>query len=384
MWSCRLNKIKSSNFDKSIANSASLAEALNNETARKSKKPFVHPDFFIRIGQWQYFVELFMASIVLALLLALAEAQSWSQLDPTHVIKYVLYINWIVLVFIVVLDQMKSIWQEMHALTSTIAGFLLLQLIVLLTTSSLNVLFYWGSNFSLQNLSWSVVFDQVFLHLGYGGLLGAFCLRYIYVRGEWLKQQKSELNARIQAMQARIHPHFLFNSLNSVVSLIGSDPDRAEQMLIDLSRLFRASFQELKLVKLTEEIQLCQHYLAIEKVRLGSRLDVEWNIQQPEQLHQVMIPLLTLQPLLENCIFHGVEKKQANAKIVILVEILQNQVTIVITNPFILDKMESRESHGIAVENVKQRLKAHFGYSVQFRNHAGNGIFTTVLQYQYK
>ncbi len=384
MWSCRLNKIKSSNFEKSIANSASLAEALNNETVRKNKKPFVHSDFFIRIGQWQYFVELFLASVVLSLLLALAEAQSWSQLDLSHVIKYVLYINWIVLVFIALLDQMKSIWQTMNAVTSTIAGFLLLQIIVVVTTSSLNVLFYWGSNFSLQNLSWAVVFDQVFLHLGYGVLLGAFCLRYIYVRGEWLKQEKSELNARIQAMQARIHPHFLFNSLNSVVSLIGSDPDRAEQMLIDLSRLFRASFQELKLVTLKEEIQLCQHYLAIEKVRLGSRLQVDWNIQQPEQLDWVTIPLLTLQPLLENCIFHGVEKKRADAKITILVEILQNQVTIVITNPFILDKMESRESHGIAVENVKQRLKAHFGYSVQFRNHAGNGIFTTVLQYQYK
>ncbi|AMW77636.1 alginate biosynthesis protein [Acinetobacter sp. TGL-Y2] len=384
MWSCRLNKIKSSNFDKSIANSTSLAEGLSNQTARKNEKTVLHSDFFIRIGQWQYFFELFLASIVLALLLALAEAQSWSQLDPTHVIKYVLYINWIVLVFIALLDQMKSVWQKMNAVTSTIAGFLLLQIIVVITTSSLNVLFYWGGNFSLQNLSWAVVFDQVVLHLGYGVLLGAFCLRYIYVRGEWLKQQKSELNARIQAMQARIHPHFLFNSLNSVVSLIGSDPDRAEQMLIDLSRLFRASFQELKLVTLKEEIQLCQHYLAIEKVRLGSRLQVDWSIQQPEQLNQVTIPLLTLQPLLENCIFHGVEKKRTDTKIVILVEILQNQVTIVITNPFIVDKMESRESHGIAVENVKQRLKAHFGYSVQFRNHAGNGIFTTVLQYQYK
>ena len=384
MWSCRLNKIKSSNFDKSIANSASLAEGLSNQTARKNEKTVLHSDFFIRVGQWQYFFELFLASIVLALLLALAEAQSWSQLDPTHVIKYVLYINWIVLVFISLVDQMKSIWQKMNAVTSTIAGFLLLQIIVVITTSSLNILFYWGSNFSLQNLSWAVVFDQVVLHLGYGVLLGAFCLRYIYVRGEWLEQQKSELNARIQAMQARIHPHFLFNSLNSVVSLIGSDPDRAEQMLIDLSRLFRASFQELKLVTLKEEIQLCQHYLAIEKVRLGSRLQVDWSIQQPEQLNQVTIPLLTLQPLLENCIFHGVEKKRTDTKIVILVEILQNQVTIVITNPFIVDKMESRESHGIAVENVKQRLKAHFGYSVQFRNHAGNGIFTTVLQYQYK
>ena len=384
MWSCRLNKIKSSNFDKSIANSASLAEDLSNETYLKNKKLRSHSDFFVRIGQWQYFFELFLASIVLALLLTLAEAGSWSALNLSHTLKYVLYINWIVLVFIAILDISRNVWQKLNTVVAFLLGFLLLQSIVLFTTSSLNILLYWGSNFSLQNLSSSIVFDQLGLHLGYGALLGAFCLRYIFVRGEWLKQQHSELNARIQAMQARIHPHFLFNSLNSVVSLIGSDPDRAERMLIDLSRLFRASFRELKLVTLNEEIQLCKYYLAIENVRLGDRLQVEWNVQQPELLTQVKIPLLTLQPLLENSIFHGVEKKQLDAKIAILVEILQNQVTIVITNPYLVDKMRIRDGNGIALENVKQRLKAHFGYTVQFRNHAGNGIFTTVIQYQYK
>ena len=102
------------------------------------------------------------------------------------------------------------------------------------------------------------------------------------------------------------------------------------------------------------------------------------------QLSQVKIPLLTLQPLIENSIFHGVEKKIIDAKISILVEILQNQVTIVITNPFIPDKMKDRDGHGIAVDNVKQRLKAHFGNSVQFRNYASKELFTTVIHYQNK
>jgi two-component system sensor histidine kinase AlgZ len=206
----------------------------------------------------------------------------------------------------------------------------------------------------------------------------------LYIREQAVLQQNSELNARIQAMQARIHPHFLFNSLNSVVSLIAIDPDKAEQMLIDLSKLFRASFQELKLVTLKEEIQLSQQYIAIEQIRLGDRLNVEWNIQQPLLLDQVKIPLLTLQPLIENSIFHGVEQKIIDAKIGILVEILQNQVNIVITNPFLQDRIKVREGHGIALENVKQRLKAHFGDSVYFRNYAGNGLFTMVIQYQYK
>ena len=344
----------------------------------------MHSNFFSRLGQWQYIIELVIASIVLALLLCLAEAQSWSALQWGHVLQYMLYINWVVLAFIALVDHFKQYWQKLNAVWAACLGFCLLQVIIFITTSVLNILFHWGSNFSLQNISASEIFDQLALHCSYGVLLGAFCFRYIYVRDEWLKQQNSELNAKIQALQARIHPHFLFNSLNSVVSLIGSAPDKAEQMLVDLSRLFRASFQELKLVSLKEEIRLCEYYLAIEKLRLGERLEVEWNIQQPELIQHVSIPILTLQPLIENSIFHGVEKKMINAKIGILVEILQNQVTIVITNPFIADKMSVRESHGIAIENVKQRLKAHFGYDVQFRNHAGNGIFTTFIQYHSK
>lgn len=344
----------------------------------------MHSNFFTRMGQWQYFFELFIGSIVLSLVLSLAEAQSWSNLNVSQVLQSILYINWVVLAFIAVIGHAQHLWSKLSPMFSFGLGFLLLQLIILITNMVLNSLFFLGSNFSLQNLSMEIVFKDLILHCSYGVLLGAFCLRYIYVRDEWLKQQNSELNAKIQALQARIHPHFLFNSLNSVVSLIGSDPDRAEQMLIDLSRLFRASFQELKLVSLKEEIDLCQYYLAIEKVRLGDRLDVEWNIQQPELIQQVSIPILTLQPLIENSVFHGVEKKMINAKIGILVEILQNQVTIVITNPFIEDRISTRQSNGIALDNVKQRLRAHFGSGIQLRNHAGNGIFTTVIQYQYK
>ena len=342
------------------------------------------PHFFSKISQWQYFIELFIGSNVLAFVLALAEAQAWSDLQFSHVIQYVLYINWILLAFTAWVDFFQDKLKKMSDLNAAIFGFILLELIVFITTIVLNCVLYWGANFSLTHLTAAIVFEHIILHLSYGALLGAFCLRYIYMRGQWLKQQNSELNARVQAMQARIHPHFLFNSLNSVVSLISINPDKAEQMLIDLSKLFRVSFQELKLVSLAEEIELSKKYISIEQIRLGDRLNVEWNVQQPQLLKQVKIPLLTLQPLIENSIFHGVEQKHINAKIGILVEILQNQVTIVITNPFIQDRINSREGHGIALENVKQRLKAHFGESVQFRSIAGKERFTTVMQYQYK
>ena len=151
-----------------------------------------------------------------------------------------------------------------------------------------------------------------------------------------------------------------------------------------MSRLFRASFQELKLVSLKDEIELCQRYLDIEQIRLGERLSVEWKIEQPQLLSQVQIPLLTLQPLLENSIFHGVEKFLAKSTISILIEILQNQVNIVITNPYGSDKINLRQGHGIALQNVKQRLQAYYGRSVAFQSYAGKGMYTTVLQYRYK
>ena len=376
--------MKSSDLGKSITNSDSLAEGLISDSYTKDHQAFMDSHFFSRKGNWQYLLELFIASIVLTLLLTLAQAQSWQALELNEVIKYFLYINWVILAFVAFIDLFESKFKKLNPMAASLVGFILLQSIVIVTTTTLNGLFYWGSYFSLQNFSWDVLTNRLALHMSYAFLIGAFCLRYIYVRDEWLKQKNSELNARVQAMQARIHPHFLFNSLNSVVSLIGSDPDKAEQMLIDLSRLFRVSFQELRIVSLREEIELCQQYLAIEKIRLGDRLEVEWNIEKSDILHKVPIPLLTLQPLLENSIFHGVEKKLIDAKIGVLVEILENQVTIVITNPFIKDKIMLREGNGIALENVKQRLRAHFGYSVQFRSHAGNGIFTTVVQYQYK
>lgn len=340
--------------------------------------------FFTRAGRWQYLLELFIAGNILAMVLALAQAQSWGNLSFSGLMQYVLFINWVLLAFAAFIEYFERRLSPLGLRLTLILGFVLLQSIVLFTTIGLNILVYFGQNFTLSALSAEWIFAHVSLNLSYGVLLGAFCFRYLYLREQWGQKQHSELNARVQAMQARIHPHFLFNSLNSVISLISLDPDKAEQMLLNLSRLFRASFQELKLVSLKEEIELSQRYLAIEQIRLGERLSVEWKLVNPELYSRVQIPLLTLQPLIENSVFHGVEKILTKSTISILIEILQNQVNIVITNPYSQDKITLRQGHGIAVENVKQRLKAYYGRSVTFQTFAGDGMFTTVVQYRYK
>lgn len=375
MWSWRLSKIK-----KSIANPNADAETRRKKLSQSRQMNSSGTYFFTKIGQWQHLLELIVASNVLAMVLALAEARSWHALEGIRVLQYTFFINWVILSFSAFVDYFQDFFTKLSQKVALTLGFVVLQIIVLLTTCAVNIIQFWAARFT--GFSEDVLFHGVSLHLGYGILLGAFCLRYLYMREQWLRQQYSELNARIQAMQARIHPHFLFNSLNSVVSLISIDPDKAENMLISLSRLFRASFQELKLVSLEEEIDLCKQYLSIEKMRLGDRLTVEWNIQAtPIELKRATIPLLTLQPLLENSIFHGVEKVLQASTISVLVEILQNQVTIVITNPYSHDKIKSRTGNGIAIENVEQRLKAYYGPAVKFQVYGGVSLYTTVVSY---
>ena len=383
MWSCRLNKIKSGRTKKSIANSTPIAEA-DLQTFRERSRTTTLSYFATRFGRGKYLLELLWAGNILALVLALAQARAWENLSFTHTMQYVLFINWILLAFAALTEYFEARLSPLKLQFKLFLGFLLLQVLVLLTTLSINSLIYFGENLSLAGLSATHVWDGVLMHLSFGVLLGMICFRYIYLRELWARKQNSELNARIQAMQARIHPHFLFNSLNSVISLIAIDPDKAEQMLLNLSRLFRASFQELKLVSLKDEVELCQRYLAIEQIRLGERLSVEWKLVNPEMYDRVQIPLLTLQPLVENSIFHGVEKILTKSTISILIEISQNQVNIVITNPFVQDKIKLRQGHGIAVENVHQRLKAYYGPQVTFQTYAGKEMFTTVVQYQYK
>ncbi|MEK5756259.1 sensor histidine kinase [Acinetobacter variabilis] len=384
MWSCRLNQIKSSRTKKSITNSKPVAEVQVDQSFTSPSGSVQSSYFFSQIGKLHYLLEMFIGGNVLAMVLALAKAQSWQALNLADLLQYMLYINWILLCFAALVELFHQHFQRMGIKLALICGFLLLQAIVLVTTTSLNVLTYFGSNLNFQGLSLAVALDQVGLHLSFGILLGMFCFRYLYLREQWAQQQHSELNARIQAMQARIHPHFLFNSLNSVISLISIDPDKAEQMLLNLSRLFRASFQELKLVKLQEEIELCQRYLEIEQIRLGERLQVEWKLENKDLYSQVQIPLLTLQPLVENSIFHGVEKILTKSTISILIEILQNQINIIITNPYTQDNKTLKKGHGIAIENVRQRLEAYYGPTMTFQTFAGGGVFTTVVQYRYK
>jgi len=164
--------------------------------------------------------------------------------------------------------------------------------------------------------------------------------------------------ARLQALQARIRPHFLFNSINAVLSLIRSQPKQAETALEDMADLFRVLMADNRdLVPLAQEIGLCRQYLALEKLRLNERLNIQWQIDNMPP--DAMIPPLILQPLLENAVYHGIEPLTDGGTITIQIYTRQNEIHLILKNPY---NTQNQHLNGnrMALNNIKERLMLHF------------------------
>ncbi|MBI3284199.1 MAG: histidine kinase [Burkholderiales bacterium] len=215
-------------------------------------------------------------------------------------------------------------------------------------------------------------------------LFGAFFQQYFELRTRAYSPALGE--ARLQALQARIRPHFLFNSLNAVLSLIRSDPRRAETVLEDLADLFRVLMRDTRnMTTLSEELRLCEQYLAIEKIRLGDRLQVSWRIDKlsPEDLGQIQIPSLLLQPLLENAVHYGVEPALSAATIRIELKRNLDKIEIGIVNPYHADVSLPGGNH-LALENIRQRLTLLYDIEAQISYGASDGSFEVHLHFPTK
>lgn len=164
--------------------------------------------------------------------------------------------------------------------------------------------------------------------------------------------------ARLQALQARIRPHFLFNSINAVLSLIRSQPKRAETALEDMADLFRVLMADNRdLVPLAQEIALCRQYLDLEKLRLDERLKVTWQID--DMPPDALIPPLILQPLLENAVYHGIEPMAEGGEITVTIQTRHKELHIYISNPYIAQNQHVT-GNKMALKNIKERLNLHF------------------------
>jgi two-component system, LytTR family, sensor histidine kinase AlgZ len=165
--------------------------------------------------------------------------------------------------------------------------------------------------------------------------------------------------ARLQALQARIRPHFLFNSITAVLSLVRSEPKRAETALEDLAELFRVLMRDNRdLTPLEDEVLLCRQYLDLEKLRLGERLIVDWNVKSMPG--DALVPPLVLQPLLENAVYHGIEPSTVPGTVSINLFLSKGEVHAILKNPIFPSGRRHQSGNKMALDNVRERLALHF------------------------
>jgi two-component system sensor histidine kinase AlgZ len=188
----------------------------------------------------------------------------------------------------------------------------------------------------------------------------ALAMRYLYISSEWRRSIVLEAQSRISALQALIRPHFLFNSMNTIASLTRSDPRQAEEAVEDLADLMRANLNAPKdRTTLKEELETAAIYQRIEKLRLGDRLKVRWNVGDLPM--RALIPSLTIQPLLENAVYHGIELLPEGGEIVVTGKKNDDELDICISNPVSTGQVRKTGGNKMAMSNIQQRFQLAYG-----------------------
>ena len=297
-------------------------------------------------------VELFVIPVVLARNAGFGE-RFWQDLGLVS-----LYSQWIALASALALCGFRK---RLGKLQSSWVGFYSFAIILMITLCVAFAVIWsglLGQNLGVQLLS--VEANFLFRSLMISAIVSAVMLRYFYIQYEWKRNVQSESRARIQALQARIRPHFLFNSMNSIASLTRIDPALAERAVENLSALFRASLQSSDVsVSLQQELDLVRRYLDVETLRLGDRLRVVWSVDALPM--HAMIPQLLIQPLVENAVYHGIESLASGGVVRISGELRDGNIRLLIENDFdVAAQRDKKSSNHIALDNVRERLHMLF------------------------
>lgn len=310
-------------------------------------------------------------AITLALNTHLNQAGFWAPLGA-----YGLFILWVTLSSAAFLCALKKQTARLSPSLAGLFAFFIINSNTLLITwlaahllPFLNLLTTPATNHYLNNLAISCIVS---------GLI----LRYLYVMHAWRLQTKAESEAKLDALQARMRPHFLFNCLNTIANLTREDPLLAETLTEDLAALFRASMQaSTRMVPFEQELTLTQQYLNIEKTRLGDRLNIEWRVSDIPV--DALLPPISLQPLVENAVYHSIELSQHNSTLAISGVLDGNMISLSVQNPLLNIETERAGSH-IAIENLKLRLQSCFPNRSTFTFSSSAGIVTTRIQFPYQ
>lgn len=209
-------------------------------------------------------------------------------------------------------------------------------------------------------------------------IFSAILLRLISLIELFNQHSKAEAESRLLALQSRIQPHFLFNSLNTISELAATSADKAEAAISSLAALFRASLENQRSFhSLHQEIELCQRYLELERFRIQDKLIVEWHIAVDDTKRWRM-PKLMLQPLLENALVHG---KQASGQVFLKLDVREdsNFLSVMIENKA-GELTPTTSGHGIAIKNIQQRLETLYDDKFTFRSKLSDDVYSVLLR----
>jgi two-component system sensor histidine kinase AlgZ len=217
--------------------------------------------------------------------------------------------------------------------------------------------------------------------IAFGLIAVAALLFYFHLRARALSPAITE--ARLQALQARIRPHFLFNSINAVLSLVRSDPKRAEIALEDMADLFRVLMRDNRdLAPLENEVELCRQYLELEQLRLGDRLTVDWNVKSMPA--DALVPPLMLQPLLENAVYHGIEPSSTPGTVSINLFLSRGEVHAILKNPYRTTGGNHHSGNKMALANVRERLALHFDAEASLESRVTKDAYEVHIRIPYR
>lgn len=275
-----------------------------------------------------------------------------------------------------------ELWQRMLLDSALLQPVLLSALLALYVLNEvLSRLSYWRSVAAIMLLSacitlfFSQIGGELFIEanesaafldvrrMSLAALLSLVLLTYFRWRA--MAMSPALQDARLQALQARIRPHFLFNSINAVLAIVRAEPKRAEAALEDMADLFRMAMSDVHdLVALKDEVALAQRYLALEQLRMGERLQVHWHTEHMPP--QALIPPLVLQPLLENAVYHGIEPLAAGGTIDIDIQEKSGQLHLSVSNP-LPGKTVPSDGNQLALSNIRERLSLLFDVEAEYR-----------------
>lgn len=283
-----------------------------------------------------------------------------------------LYVQWVVLLSAGILCQLRGPMSSLALPLASLCSLLVVLIVTIGTT-------YISLRVTVPGLSGEALTWRLLRTVLVATVLAAIVLRYFHLQQQLQHQQKLELLARLESLRARIRPHFLFNTLNSIASLIESRPAAAEQAVEDLAELFRASLADNdRATTVADEIRLCELYLGIEQLRLGDRLQVEWQVAH--EVRDAPMPSLVLQPLVENAIYHGISQLPDGGTVHIGLELDGDTVRACVENP-VPTSAPASGGNKLALANIRERLAALYGAEGSLEAAPDGDLFHIRLSY---